>query len=122
VSTASYVHALDGRLRIKTTVVKGAPDKARAVEQQLGGCAGITQVTANPITGSVLVHYNPSGITQHELLAELRTLGCFHETPGFQQIRQEGKPSQNEFGRDIVKTVVFSTLEFTVQQLVYALI
>lgn len=121
-STTSYLHALDGRLRIKSPVVKGAPEKAREVEQQLGSCLGITQVTANPITGSILVHYNPSGITQKELLDELRSLGYFQETPGFQPTKQDATAAQNGFSRDIVKTVVISTLEFTVQRLVYALI
>jgi copper chaperone CopZ len=122
VSTTAYLHTLDGRLRIKTAVVKGAPEKARKIEQQIGSCAGITEVTANPITGSVLVHYNPHELTQKELLDELRTLGCFQETLGFQQAKPEVSPADNAFGRDIVKTVVISTLEFTVQRLVYALI
>lgn len=121
-STTSYLHALDGRLRIKSPVVKGAPEKAREVEQQLGNCLGITQVTANAVTGSILVHYNPSGITQKELLDELRSLGYCQETLGFQPAKLDTSVAQNGFSRDIVKTVVISTLEFTVQRLVYALI
>lgn len=121
-STTSYLHALDGRLRIKSPVVKGAPEKARKIEQKIGSCTGITEVTANPITGSVLVHYDPRELTQKELIDELRTLGCFHEPHSFQLTNKEAIPRQSEFGRDLVKTVVLSTLEFTVQRLVYALI
>jgi copper chaperone CopZ len=122
VSTTSYLHALDGRLRIKSPVVKGAPEKARKIEQQIGSCTGIIEVTANPITGSVLVHYDPRELTQKELLDELLTLGCLHESHSFQVTHKEAASAQSEFGRDLVKTVVLSTLEFTVQRLVYALI
>jgi hypothetical protein len=35
VNTAAYLHTLDGRLRLKSASVKGAPEKAREVEHNL---------------------------------------------------------------------------------------
>src|SRR5215813_6886297 len=122
-NTTTYLHALDGRLRIKSAAVKGVPEKAREIEYKLKNREGVTQVTANPVTGSVLVHYDSQGITQHELLQTLVSLGCLHH--GIYQIRSATEnmlSTQDGFGYGLLKTLVRATLEFTVQRLVYALI
>ncbi len=122
-NSTAYVHTLEGRLRVKSAAMKGSPEKARAIEQQLKNCAGVTQVTANPVTGSILVHYNSQGITQHELLRTLESFGCLqHGTHDIHATTESAHVSQDGFGRGILKTIVLSTLEFTVQRLVVALI
>src|SRR5919198_3655018 len=95
VHTASaYLHALDGRLRVKVAEVKGSPAKALEVESQLQSCDGINRVTANPTTGSVLVLYDPCRIKQDEIINALRALGCL----------QENSKAQTR-GTDLVETV-----------------
>ncbi len=122
VNTAAYLHTLDGRLRVKSAAVKGAPEKAREIEHNLKHCAGVTQVTANPVTGSVLVHYDSDGITQNELLQRLESFGCLHGKHQVRSVDENANVAQDGFGHGILKTLVLSTLEFTVQQLVHALI
>ena len=122
VNTAAYLHTLDGRLRVKSAVVKGAPEKAREIEHNLKHCAGVTQVTANPVTGSVLVHYDSNGITQNELLQRLESFGCLHGKYQVRSVTDDANSAQDGFGHGILKTIVLSTLEFTVQRLVHALI
>ncbi len=122
-NSTAYVHTLDGRLRIKSAAVKGAPEKAREIESKLKNCAGVTQVTANPVTGSVLVHYDSQGITQHDLLQTLESFDCLQHSK--HQVRagtENTLTAQEGFGHGLLKTVVLSTLEFTVQRLVFALI
>jgi copper chaperone CopZ len=72
---SSYVHALEGRLRIKIPEVKSAPHKAREVERHLNLCDGVEEVSASPITGSVLVLYNPRLIGQEEIIFAFQEIG-----------------------------------------------
>ena len=69
---SSYVHALEGRLRIKVPELKGSSLKARDIEGHLGLCPGVEEVSANPVTGSVLVMYHPRLIGQDEIILALQ--------------------------------------------------
>lgn len=126
-SISSYIHALEGRLRVKSALVKGSLQKAREVEAHFRACKGITEVVANPVTGSVLFLYDSQRVSQNELLENLYALGCLskdnteQEHPAFQSVQVVLKLPE-EFGQKLVKTVVTSTVEVALQRLVYALI
>jgi len=122
VSMSPYLHTVDGRLRIKSAILKGAPEKAREVERQLKSREGVTDVTVNPITGSVLVLYDSRCLSQTVILDVLKALGCFETACEIPIVTHAPHSGQSEFGPDIFRTVLLSTLEFTVQRLVYALI
>ncbi len=66
--TTEYIHAIEGRLRIKVAALKRSPDHARRLEESLREREGIQRVQANPITGNLLVHYAPQTIDQGEVL------------------------------------------------------
>jgi hypothetical protein len=110
-SIAPYLHVLDGRVRIKLPQVKGAPPRSLAVEQLLRGLDGVTDVTANPLTGNVLVLFTSSVISQHEILAALQQTGYLRDTHTLEQ-------SQTSF----LSIVVHSALEGLLERLVLALI
>ncbi len=119
---SSYVHALEGRLRIKIPEVKGAPLKAREIERHLASCAGVEEVSANPITGSVLVLYNPRLIGQEEIIFAFQEIGYLEgSTP-----RASGGTGGNithEGTLARVTTAVASTLmEIALSSLVAAII
>lgn len=118
----AYVHALDGRLRVKSATVKGSSRKALEVERRLRGQEGITEVTTNPTTGSVLVLYDSNQIGQGDILAILSTLGCLPQNRESRMEARVGTPVRDGFGHALVRTVMISTMEFAVQRLVYALI
>jgi hypothetical protein len=78
--TSLYVHALEGRLRIKIPAAKGNDRKAREIERQLRHFAGVDHVSANPTTGNVLILYN-SRLTEQELIiSSLEELGYLQQT------------------------------------------
>ncbi|MCL6622756.1 MAG: hypothetical protein K6T55_11740 [Syntrophobacterales bacterium] len=119
---SSYVHALDGRLRIKIPEVKNAPLKAREVEQHLRLSPGVDEVSANPVTGNVLILYNPRLIGQEEIILALKELGYLEErvpqgsgVPGLTQ-------GQSGFFGKVTTTVASSLLEVALTRLVAALI
>lgn len=119
---SSYVHALEGRLRIKIPEVKGAPLKAREIEGHLSICPGVEEVSANPVTGSVLVLYNPRLIGQEEIILGFKEIGYLEETAPKPHRGASGNPSlEGAFSR--VTTEVASTLmEVALSRLVAAII
>ena len=128
--TPSYIHALDGRLRIKAPEVKGSPARGLEIESRLRQVDGIDHVTANPTTGNILILYNSCRIAQHEVLDILRTLGCLQEQPAAQtgaSASVERRPSFGEafgeaLGEALTESLVRSTMELALQRLIRALI
>jgi copper chaperone CopZ len=119
---SSYVHALEGRLRIKIPEVKGVPSQAREIERHLSLCPGVEEVSANPITGSVLVLYNPRLIGQEEIILAFKEIGYPVETTPQPHQGSGGNPHHaGAFSR--ATTAVASTLlEVALSRLVAAII
>lgn len=121
-AVSAHLHALDGRLRIKVAGVKGSPQKAQEIEDRLQRCNGITQATANPTTGSILILYDSQQINQERVLNALRSLGCLPENHKARPSARSTAAAQPAFAQELVQTVVRSTMEFALQRLVYTLI
>ncbi len=119
---SSYVHAVEGRLRIKVPEVKGAALKAREIEGHLALCPGVEEVSASPITGSVLVLYNPRLIGQEEILLAFQEIGYLKEIAP--QVPRESDTAPDHEGVIArVATAVASTLmEVALSSLVAAII
>ena len=58
-SKAHIVHHVPGRLRLKVPGAKGNADFLDKVKAALDPIQGIREIDVNPLTGSVLVHYDP---------------------------------------------------------------
>ena len=69
---SSYLHVMDGRLRVKVPETRRSVSKALHVEQLIQALPGIIRVTANPTTGNVLVLFDSEQLTHDEILAALR--------------------------------------------------
>jgi copper chaperone CopZ len=117
-----YIHALNGRLRIKVAEVKGSPIKALEVEGQLRRIDGIDHVRANPITGNVLVLYDPARIGQYEILGALQRLGYLRENSSVQTAARSHPRAFEGVGETLARTLMHTTMELAVQRLVSALI
>lgn len=72
-----YFHNVPGRLRIRSSRIKANPQLIERVQALLGQHVAITSTAANPVTGSVLIHYDPTAISQKEILALLCEEDCF---------------------------------------------
>ena len=107
-----YLHLLDGRLRIKIPEVKGMPQQAVMVEQVLLGMDGVTDVTANPTTGNVLVLFDASVIGQQDILTALQKAGYLRES----------HPASRQERQGLTHFVVQSAIELALERLVLALI
>ena len=113
-----YQHVLHGRLRIKVSEVKRQPQQAAEVEQALRQLDGVREVQANPMTGSVLVLFQPELVSPEHIVRTLQSLGCLSS--------MESPASQASFGQDmsqrLAETVVQSVFEMAMQRVVTALI
>ena len=119
---SEYIHALDGRLRIKVAEVKGAPSKALEIESQLRQVNGIDHVSANPMTGNILILYDPRRIVQQEIIDALRALGGLQERSHAQMLTREAPAARAKPGEALAETLVRSTMELALQGLFRALI
>ena len=109
---SDYLHALDGRLRVKIGIVKGSPATATEVTRFLLSSHGIDEVNANPITGNVLILYNTTQISQEHILSLL-------QDAGFLQKAARVPVSQNE---GLISVVARTVMEVALQSMVTALI
>jgi hypothetical protein len=67
---AQVVHFLPGRIRLKSALMKGKAVLAQEVQQRLLTLPGILRVEAQPITGSVLILYDPASPSLLSTFAE----------------------------------------------------
>jgi hypothetical protein len=119
---SSYVHALEGRLRIKVPEVKGAPLKARDIEGHLALCPGVEEVSANPITGSVLVLYNPRLIGQDEIILAFKEIGYLEENAPKAHRETGGNPNHEGTIARVATAVASTLMEVALSSLVAAII
>jgi hypothetical protein len=56
---ATVVHHIPGRLRVRLPRASRRPDILRDLHGFISGLGGVTRVEINPVTGSILVHYEP---------------------------------------------------------------
>jgi hypothetical protein len=107
-----YLHALDGRMRIKITEVKGSPAAAEEVTRYMLSSPGIDEVNANPITGNVLILYNNNQISQRGILKLLLDAGYLKRTVSASASQGEG----------LVSVLAKAVMETALQSMVMALI
>jgi len=114
---STYVHALEGRLRIKLPKIKRALREALEVELRLQQVAGVEEVYANPTTGNVLIHYNPRLLQQGEIIAFLMELGYLPQPTAGSGMTESPLSVERT-----AATVAITIMEFAFTQLVGALI
>jgi cation transport ATPase len=119
---SSYVHALEGRLRIKIPKVKGAADQAQEVERHLRQFAGVEHVSANPVTGNVLILYNPRLTAQENIISALTELGYLSQFSSAVARRTGSHSIQAGVVEKVTATVTASLMEIALTRLVSALI
>jgi cation transport ATPase len=117
-----YFHALNGRLRIKISKVKGSAQEAVEVEHQLREVDGVCHVQANPTTGNVLIRYNPDQIEQSAVLYALQRLGYLRQDEVAQTTDRRQSCAIEGLSGAMAETLLRTTMELAVQRLVSTLI
>jgi heavy-metal-associated domain-containing protein len=73
-----YYHDVPGRLRVKSPKLKGDHTQCRSVQDFVASHDGVHAVAANPVTGSVVVNYDPKCTTSKGIMEILSQGGYFH--------------------------------------------
>jgi hypothetical protein len=117
------VHVLPGRLRVKLTAIKRAPAVAKKLEEQLLLEPGVAEVVANPVTGSVLVHYDSQQTSSQTILAHLVPCGLFTPpAPAPTPLADFSSLIGKELGKELVKMALVQMLPAAPVELLFALI
>jgi hypothetical protein len=67
-----YIHDVPGRLRVKIPLLKANPSKADEIQRLLQGVGGVRNTSFNPLTGSLIVVYDPESVASEKILALLK--------------------------------------------------
>jgi len=115
----TYVHVLNGRLRIKVPEVKRAPKKASEVVLELQELQGVTYVRANPTTGNVLVLFEPDIIDAQQIIQALHELGYLSN---LRASSLQNSSAQGAHQPKLSERILQSVFETAIQQVIMALI
>jgi hypothetical protein len=66
-----YFHEVPGRLRIKIPALRRNSVLAADIQDSLNSLSGIKSTSANIVTGSIIVHYDPDRLSSSGILSLL---------------------------------------------------
>lgn len=120
VSAVTLVHVLDGRMRLKVPALKGDSATAKTIESTLATFPGVLKVTANPITGSVLLYYDTRRIGRMALIDLITAMGPLGAS-GVTLTDAVVTPT-SRFREKFTEALICSTMEFALHRLMRSLI
>ena len=71
----ALAHQIPGRLRLRSAALKGNASASEEARRQLAQIRGVTATSANPTTGSVLLEYDPSVLSEGRVIDLLAAQG-----------------------------------------------
>ena len=71
----NLLHHIPGRLRFRSAALKGNACACEMARSRLNRIRGVTSVAANPITGSLLVEYDPATLAPAHVVSALANQG-----------------------------------------------
>jgi hypothetical protein len=94
-----FIHQTYGRMRVRVATLKGNLQSCRSVMKELAALPGVNKVLANDVTGSIVVHYEPSKIHAACILGVFQKFKLLHNLIGFPnaQIKRGPKPGASFF-------------------------
>lgn len=113
--TADHIHDIPGRLRIRVPALKRNHQMAARTEGAFKRVSGVASVQANPLTGSVLVHYNTRATDASAILS---AAGVNRALPSYRRVGSVKAASRDNtvLTDKIVKAVLWYTLEKVVER------
>jgi hypothetical protein len=114
------LHAIPGRVRLSVSQVKGSPERARRLQQQLEECEGVERAVAKAATGSVVVEYDATRCHPERIIRDLRRLGWIRRGRG--GTHRGPAPATPGVRQRVAESLTASVLEVAVRGLVSALL
>jgi copper chaperone CopZ len=108
-----YLHELPGRLRIRIPALRQSSHKARNIERSLKNLPGVHSVSINPVTGSLLVYFDPECIQSRAILNILHREKCITSTTAVSQAPEDN--ALDKMGEAVSKAVITFLLDRALQ-------
>ena len=112
-----YIHHVPGRLRVKTSTIKGNEAYAVQTHDYLSAIHGVLAAEVRTVTGSVVVCYDPARVDHRTILHSLASLGCIGHAeagPG----HQFGNIASVRAGQSFTDTVLTKVLNKVVETII----
>lgn len=119
-----YLHFVPGRLRLRIRDLRHRRRAAEA-ETKVAAIRNVTTATANPLTGSLTINFDPQRISIGDLWEKLQILGYVsQDCPAPSSIGRKSIDTSGAagFGRIIGDALVGAVAQHTAQVLVRALL
>ena len=116
---SNYVHTAEGRLRIKITGLKRSPETSATVESNLRSLDGVNHVNANPLTGNLLVLFEPEDTNHEQIINHLKQQGYLKTS------QKAPKAVGGEFNgvtKAISEMIIQMAVEAALKRLIFAMI
>jgi len=121
-----HFHHVPGRLRVKSSLLRGNASDAQRVCERMRQLRGVTAVEVSTITGSVIVRYDAVAVTGEALLKELHTLGITSDAivqhPGQVAGPGNGSAAAERIAQQLANRIVETLIERSAVALIGALI
>lgn len=120
-----YIHHTPGRLRIKTLNLKRNQRATEFFADHLQGLDGVLRATANPVVGSLTVHYDPDLLRPEELLEHLKERGLLAAEaalPAQDPRRQALDRATTKYAESIGRALLEKLLEKALERAAVALV
>lgn len=75
-----YVHNVPGRMRVKIPVLRNNKSKVLEIQETLSLLEGVEEISANTVTGSIVVNYDPDALKPWEILGLLEDSGYLNQS------------------------------------------
>ena len=113
---STYQLVTPGRLRIKVPRLKGSSEIAQRAERVLKNIKGVSNATANPLTGNALVLFDPQTITDATLIEVLKRQGYLEKRCRVSQRSSKAVAQrQSLYPQRISKTVADTLLQTAIE-------
>lgn len=121
-NVTQYIHHVPGRLRIKSRALKGKQSSTQEVIRCLNSMDGIVRSQVNPVTGSMLVFYNPQMVAVEPILDVLKEHGLVATPDATAQMRSAKGEKLSGYGDMVLKAIAGAVVEKVAERSAVALI
>ena len=118
-TNSNYLHTAEGRLRIKIAGLKRSPETSAAVESNLRSLDGVNHVNANPLTGNLLVLFEPEDTNHEQIINHLKQQG-YLKAP--QKSPKADGGAYNGVTKAISEMIIQMAVEAALKRLIFAMI
>jgi copper chaperone CopZ len=114
ISMTYYLHEVPGRIRIKIPALKKDREEASCLENLLKSISGVTSVSVNTLTGSVIVYFDPEFVSSRAVLTFLSRQGYIDLAKAIPH-QQYVDTALTKFGRTASKALLGLVLDRALQ-------